>query len=86
MLRSWTRIDFIGSNVNSPTNAIYMTTVEHVAFRNFKIYLDKDAVSRFFVVILLLSLELIFSYCSTQIFTTSTKYVCSEKAKLCPMD
>jgi hypothetical protein len=50
MLRSWTRIDFmalVGSNINSPTNAIYMTIMEHLAFGKFKFYLDKDAVSRF---------------------------------------
>ena len=50
MLRSWSRIDFmalVGSNINSPTNAIYMTTSEHTAFGSFKFYLDKDVVSHF---------------------------------------
>ncbi|KAN0132173.1 hypothetical protein V8E53_009939 [Lactarius tabidus] len=45
MLRSWARIDFmalVGSNINSPTNAIYMTTAEHTAFGSFKFYLDKE--------------------------------------------
>ena len=49
MLRSWTQIDLmplVGSNVNSPTNAIYMTMTEHIAFGQFQFYLDKDAVSR----------------------------------------
>ena len=37
----------VGSNINSPTNAIYMTTAEHTAFGSFKFYLDKDVVSLF---------------------------------------
>lgn len=48
MLRAWTRIDFetlVGSNINSPANAIYMTKTEHVSFGRFKFYFDKDAVS-----------------------------------------
>ena len=50
MLQSWTRIDFrtlTESDINSPTNAIYMAKAEHVAFGRFKFYLDKEAVSRF---------------------------------------
>jgi hypothetical protein len=50
MLRSWTRIDFktlIGSNINSPSNAIYMSTQEHSDFGHFLFYLDKEAVSHF---------------------------------------
>ncbi|KAH9170892.1 hypothetical protein EDB89DRAFT_1218022 [Lactarius sanguifluus] len=46
MLRSWTQIDFrtlIGPNIDSPTNAIYMTTVEHATFGHFEFYLDKEA-------------------------------------------
>ncbi|KAF8464939.1 hypothetical protein DFH94DRAFT_784376 [Russula ochroleuca] len=46
MLRSWTRIDFktlIGSNINSPSNAIYMSTQEHSDFGHFLFYLDKEA-------------------------------------------
>ena len=37
----------VGSNINSPTNAIYMTTAENTAFGSFKFYLDKDVVSLF---------------------------------------
>ena len=51
MLQSWTRIDFmtlVGSNINSPANAIYMTREEHGIFEQFKFYLDKDAVGRVF--------------------------------------
>ncbi len=47
MLQSWTQIDFKTPNINSPTNAVYMTKVEHAAFGNFEFYLDKEAVSRF---------------------------------------
>ncbi len=50
MLRSWTEIDFetlVGPNINSPTNAIYMTKVEHASFGHFKFYLDKEEVGRF---------------------------------------
>jgi hypothetical protein len=50
MLRSWTQIDFktlVGSNINSPTNAIYMTYGEHFSFVHFDFYLDKEAVSCF---------------------------------------
>ncbi|KAH9026863.1 hypothetical protein EDB85DRAFT_1849702, partial [Lactarius pseudohatsudake] len=50
MFCSWTQIKvtmLTGSNINSPTNAIYMMKQEHTAFRNFHFYLDKEAVSRF---------------------------------------
>ncbi|KAH9168292.1 hypothetical protein EDB89DRAFT_2074118 [Lactarius sanguifluus] len=46
MLQSWTQINFktlIGSNINSPTNAVYMTKVEHTNFGRFDFYLDKEA-------------------------------------------
>ncbi|KZT63938.1 hypothetical protein DAEQUDRAFT_770143 [Daedalea quercina L-15889] len=46
MLRSWTSIDIdrlTGSNINTPANGIYMTTVELRAFGRFKFYFDKDA-------------------------------------------
>ncbi|KAI9466109.1 hypothetical protein BJY52DRAFT_1413613 [Lactarius psammicola] len=46
MLQCWTQIDFrtlTGLNINSPTNAIYMTKAEHAAFGRFKFYLDKEA-------------------------------------------
>ncbi|KAH9046948.1 hypothetical protein EDB83DRAFT_2403959 [Lactarius deliciosus] len=43
MLQSWTRINFVGSNINSPTNAIYMTVTEHTRFGRFQFYLDKEA-------------------------------------------
>ncbi|KAH8977168.1 hypothetical protein EDB86DRAFT_3169705 [Lactarius hatsudake] len=46
MLQSWTRIDLktlVGSNINSPMNAIYMTTTEHTMFRRFEFYLDKES-------------------------------------------
>ncbi|KAH9171032.1 hypothetical protein EDB89DRAFT_1973706 [Lactarius sanguifluus] len=46
MLPSWTRIDLktlVGSNINSPTNAIYMTVTEHTRFGRFEFYLDKEA-------------------------------------------
>jgi hypothetical protein len=48
MLRSWTRIDFmplVRSDINLPANAIYMTSTEHRTFGQFKLYLDKGAVS-----------------------------------------
>jgi hypothetical protein len=57
MLQSWTQINF--RNINSPTNAIYMTKTEHAAFGRFEFYLDKEAVSRFRDGSLLLSLGLI---------------------------
>ncbi len=47
MLRSWTQIDLeglIGSNINSPTTAIYMTRNERAHFGSFRFYLDKEAV------------------------------------------
>jgi hypothetical protein len=50
MLRSWTQIDFeafVGLNINSPTNAIFMTKVEHISFGNFDFFLEKELVSRF---------------------------------------
>ncbi|KAH9033503.1 hypothetical protein EDB85DRAFT_1951172 [Lactarius pseudohatsudake] len=50
MLQSWTRIDFktlVGPNINSPTNAIYMTSIEHEMFGRFEFYLDKEAVGCF---------------------------------------
>ncbi|KAH8997209.1 hypothetical protein EDB86DRAFT_937136 [Lactarius hatsudake] len=46
MLQSWTRIDsktLVGSNINSPTNAIYMTVTEHSMFGRFEFYLEKEA-------------------------------------------
>lgn len=49
MLRSWTQIDFttlLESDIDSPANSIYMTTIEHLAFGNFDFYFDKEAVSR----------------------------------------
>jgi hypothetical protein len=49
MLQSWTQInikELVGSNINSPTNALYMTNGDHRAFGQFRFYLDKDAVSR----------------------------------------
>jgi hypothetical protein len=39
MLQSWTRIDFealVGQEINSPTNAIYMTIDEHIKFGQFR--------------------------------------------------
>ncbi len=50
MFRSWTQIDLrtlVGSTVNFPTNAIYITMTEHVAFGYFDFCLDKEVVSRF---------------------------------------
>lgn len=46
MFCSWTQVDvttLTGSNINSPTNAIYMTVQEHKAFGSFHFYLDKEA-------------------------------------------
>ncbi|KAF9482406.1 hypothetical protein BDN70DRAFT_991193 [Pholiota conissans] len=46
MFLSWTHIDvqkLAGSNINLPTNAIYMTINEHVFFRQFVFYLDEEA-------------------------------------------
>ncbi len=80
MLWSWTQIDFrtlVESNINSPTNAIYMTREEHATFRRFMFYLDKEAVSRFRGDLLPLRLGLILF--STRILPTSTKYVCPEE-------
>lgn len=80
LLQSWTQINFstlVGSNINSPTNAIYMSKVEHAAFGRFEFYLDKEAVSLFRGSSLLLSLGLILF--STRIFPTSTNYVCPKK-------
>jgi len=71
ILQSWTQIDIkkvVGSNINSPTNALYMTTSEHRTFGHFRFYLDKDAVSRFHDDSLLLMLM----HLSTRMFLTST--------------
>ncbi|KIM47112.1 hypothetical protein M413DRAFT_422839 [Hebeloma cylindrosporum] len=46
MLQSWTQIDLqslAGTKINSPANAILLSSLEHEAFRKFNIYLDKDA-------------------------------------------
>ena len=63
MLESWTRIDFgklVGSNISTPSNAIFMNADEHLKFRTFEFYLDKEAVSRFYGDLSLLSLGLTF--------------------------
>ena len=63
MLESWTRIDFrklVGSNINTPSSAIYMNESELFKFRTFELYLDKEAVSRFYGDLSLLSLGLTF--------------------------
>jgi HNH endonuclease len=63
MLESWTRIDFrklVGSNINTPSNVVYMNESEHFKFRTFELYLDKEAVSRFCGDLSLLSLGLTF--------------------------
>ena len=76
MLRSWTQIDFetlIGSKLNSPTNAIYMSKQEHFLFGHFDFYLDRDAVSHFRGDLFPLTSGLM-SF-STQILPTSTKFV-----------
>ena len=52
MLRSWTGIDvtkLAGSKINSPENAILMTSDEHKSFGRFRWYLDKEAVSFQFI-------------------------------------
>jgi hypothetical protein len=75
MLQSWTRIDFmtlVGSNINSPANAIYMTSEEHGLFGQFEFYLDKDAVSSL-CVFFILSLAL--KHFSIRTYPTSTEYV-----------
>ncbi|KAH9020419.1 hypothetical protein EDB84DRAFT_567649 [Lactarius hengduanensis] len=36
-------ITLVGSNINSPMNAIYMTVTEHTMFVRFEFYLDKEA-------------------------------------------
>ena len=59
--------------MNSPTNAIYLSMQEHISFRCFKFYLDKDAVSHFRGGLFLLTSGL--TPFSTQIFPTSTKCV-----------
>ncbi|KAJ6600191.1 hypothetical protein B0H10DRAFT_2441155 [Mycena sp. CBHHK59/15] len=46
MLQSWTNLDLgklVGSNINSPTNAIFMTADEHYSFGRFRFYLDEQA-------------------------------------------
>jgi hypothetical protein len=48
MLQSWTNVDFrklVGSKINSPANAIFMTAEEHHSFGRFRFYLDKQMVS-----------------------------------------
>jgi hypothetical protein len=55
MLRPWARIDFMslmGSNINSPTNTIYMSWNEHRLFGRFDFYLDKEAVTSLFVLLI----------------------------------
>jgi hypothetical protein len=70
----------VGSSINSPTNAIYMTMMEHIAFGQFQFYLDKEAVSRFGGNSLL-SADLGLNFFSTRIFPTSTEYVCPEEGR-----
>jgi hypothetical protein len=73
MLRSWTGIDFmtpVGSNINSPANAIYMTSDEHGLFRRFEFYLE--AVSSLFVLFIQC---LTLNRFSTRTYPTSTEYV-----------
>ncbi|KAI9465261.1 hypothetical protein BJY52DRAFT_1246093 [Lactarius psammicola] len=80
MLRSWTQIDFrtlVESNINSPTNAVYMTREERATFRRFMFYLDEEAISRFRGD---LSLSLGLILFSTRILPTSTKCVYPQKA------
>ena len=82
MLQSWTQIDFktlVGPNINSPTNAIYMSSEEHRIFGRFRFYLDKEAVSRLRE-LFLPSLALI--HFSTLIYPTSTKYVCPDPLRV----
>ncbi|KAL0952337.1 hypothetical protein HGRIS_006617 [Hohenbuehelia grisea] len=45
MLQAWTQLDIrnlSGSQINSPSNAIFMTTTEQDNFGKFQFYLDKD--------------------------------------------
>ncbi|CAK5279108.1 unnamed protein product [Mycena citricolor] len=45
MLQSWTNLDLrkiLGSKINSPANAIFMTAEEHHSFGRFRFYLDKQ--------------------------------------------
>ncbi|KAJ6609733.1 hypothetical protein B0H10DRAFT_1652538, partial [Mycena sp. CBHHK59/15] len=47
MLQSWTNLDLrklVGSDINSPTNAIFMSADEHYSFGRFHFYLDERAV------------------------------------------
>ncbi|KAJ6621954.1 hypothetical protein B0H10DRAFT_2214770 [Mycena sp. CBHHK59/15] len=46
MLQSWTNLDLrklVGSDINSPTNAIFMSADEHYSFGRFHFYLDERA-------------------------------------------
>ncbi len=48
MLQAWTRLDLDAvESINSPSNAIYMSTAEYLAFADFDFYLDKEEVSFF---------------------------------------
>ena len=78
MFQSWTQIDFrtlVGSNINSPANAMYVTKEEHNRFGHFDIYLDKESAS---LIRGDLSLGLIIF--STRIIPTSTKYAYPENS------
>ena len=80
MLRSWTRLDFetlIGSKINSPANAMYMTKQEHVFFGRFKFYLDKDAVSHYRGGLFLLTSGLMLL--SSRMLPTSTRHAWFER-------
>jgi len=50
MFKSWTQIDLhalAGPNIDSPANGIFLASLEHRIFRQFQVYLDKDAVGYF---------------------------------------
>lgn len=48
MLQSWMSIDLnllLESNIDRPSNAIFMAGLDHTSFSNFDLYFDKEAVS-----------------------------------------
>jgi len=72
MLHSLTGIDIndlVGAKINSPENRIYMNHTDHLKFRSFLFYFDKDEV-RIYRIAAYESETIP----STQISPTSTKY------------
>jgi hypothetical protein len=54
MLQAWTGLDphqLIGSNINSPENAIFMNDLDHNQFGDFFFYFDKDEVRNYYIAV-----------------------------------